>query len=185
MNLMKSAGRQRGVVLVIALIMLLAVTLMVVTASNLVQTNLKIVQNMESHELARFAALAAIEEAISSDRFTDEPGDVFLAKCNLTPNLKCYNFNGDPDEDFDDIVVEVFEPSGVSVTPTPNDELDVYGSEQEASCFLPPAVYSMCAYSVWDFRATATDPLTGARVSVRQGVSILTALNKIDTECPV
>jgi len=180
----KRAVNERGVVLVVALIMLLAVTLMVVTAANLVQTNLKIVQNMESHELARFAALAAIEEAISSPRFTDISEPMFLATCE-SERRKCYNFNGDPDELFDDITVQVEEPACVSVTPTPNDDLNVYGSESEASCFLPPAIYSMCAYSVWDFRATATDPITGARVSVRQGVSVLTSINKIDTACPL
>ncbi len=45
------AGRQQGLVMVIALIMLLAVTLMVVAAANLVQANLKVVQNMEIREL--------------------------------------------------------------------------------------------------------------------------------------
>ena len=44
-------GRQEGMVMLIAVIMLLAVTLMIMSASNLVQTDLKVVGNMESRLL--------------------------------------------------------------------------------------------------------------------------------------
>ena len=60
----------------------------------------------------------------------------------------------------------------------------LFNSEADASCYLPPAVYSMCANSVWEFEAVATDLVTGAEVTVRQGVSVLTTLNRIDTACP-
>jgi Tfp pilus assembly protein PilX len=176
-------GRQQGVVMVIALVMLLAVTLMVVTAANLVQANLKVVQNAESRELARSAALAAIEEATSSLRFTTSPGAIFSMGC-LLPNQKCYDYNGDGRND---VKVLVQNPTCVAVTPTKNSDLDVFGSPAQASCYLPGygVVYSMCAYSVWEFRATATDVVTGTEVSLRQGVSVLTSLNKIESACPV
>lgn len=167
--------------MVIALIMLLAVTLMVVTASNVVQANLKVVQNMESRELARDAAIAAVEEAISSLRFTTSPDAIFLNGCDV-PNQKCYDYNGDGSND---VTVLVEEPTCVAVTPRRNSDLNVFNSLQEASCYLPPAVYSMCGDSVWEFRATATDVVTGASVSIRQGVSVLTSLNNIETNCPI
>jgi hypothetical protein len=167
--------------MIIALVMLLAVTLMVVTASNLVNTNLKIVANMESLEQARFAANSAIEEALSSSRFADNPSSIFLFNCNRD-NQKCYDFN---DDGVADITVAVSNPSCVSVIPKKNAELDVYNFPSQATCFLPPGVYSMCAASVWEFKAVATDVVTGAEVTVRQGVSILTSLNNIDTACPV
>jgi hypothetical protein len=179
-------GRQQGMVMVIALIMLLAVTLMVVTAANLVEANLKVVQNMESRELARAAALAAIEEATSSLRFTTSPDAIFSVSCGVA-NQKCYDYNADGTND---VNVVVDPPTCVAVTPTKNSDLDVFGSPAQASCYLPtapgggPAVYSMCAYSVWEFRATATDAATGTEVSVRQGVSVLTSINKIETACP-
>lgn len=176
------ARREGGIVLVIALVMLLAVTLMVVTASNLVQTNLKVVSNMESRERVRFAAISAIEEAISSDRFVDTPENIFSVSCGEANQL-CYDINEDGNNS-DAITVQVEQPSCVSVTPVPNSDLDVFNSPAEASCFLPPAVYSMCAASVWEFAATARDPLTGAEITVRQGVSVLTTLNNIDTACP-
>jgi hypothetical protein len=174
-------SRQRGVVLVISLILLLAVTFMIVTSSNLVQTDLKIVQNMESREAARSAAISAIEEAISTGLFTTNTLNLFDDPCDV--NTRCYDLNGTLDTS-DDIRVTLTEPTCVIVTPIENADLDVFNNAGDASCFLPPAVYSMCANSVWEFQAVATDPLTGASVTVRQGISVLTTLNAIDTACP-
>jgi hypothetical protein len=187
MNMVIVAKKQQGVVLVISLILLLAVTLIVVSASNLTQSNLKIVQNMESRNLARHAASSALEEAISSGRFTVSPDSIFAESCG-SANRKCYDFNGDGT---DDVSVVVSEPLCVIVIPKKNSELDIFNSEADASCYLPPVFgsntqsdNSMCASSVWEFEAVATDLVTGAEVTVRQGVSVLTTLNRIDTACP-
>jgi hypothetical protein len=175
-----SRSNQRGAVLAVSLILLLAITLIIVTASNIVEGDLKIVKNTESRDMVRFAANAAIEEALSSDRFASSPDSIFLLDCG--DNKKCYDINGDG---VDDITVEVSTPSCVIVTPIENKDLDVFGSAADASCFLPPETYSMCANSVWEFEATATDGVTGAQITVKQGVSILTTLNNVDTACPV
>jgi len=186
MNVKKYApvSEQQGIVLVVALIMLLAVTLIVVSASNLVQTNLRVVSNMESRQVARAAALAAIEEAISSARFVTSPQAMFIrTPCDDGANNQmCYDLNGDGQFD---VVVQMQEPTCVSVRPRANSSLDVFGDAAQASCFLPPAVYSMCADSIWDFQATAIDAVTGAEITLRQGVSVLTTLNNIDTVCPI
>ncbi|NND66983.1 MAG: hypothetical protein HKN19_05285 [Halioglobus sp.] len=176
-----SRSKERGVVMFVSLILLIALTLIVVTSSNIVQANLKVVQNLESREMVRFAAMAALEEAVSSDRFASNPEAMFLESCEVA-NRKCYDFNGDG---VDDITVDMATPACIIVTPIRNDDLDVFNSPEEASCFLPPGVYSMCANSVWELQATARDALTGAEISVRQGVSIQTTLNVIDTACPV
>lgn len=194
-------GRQRGMVMVIGLIMLLAVTLMVVSASNLVQANLKVVQNVESRELIRAQVIAAIEEATSSLRFTTSPELLFAGDPGHCQNVaveteadgsqvvgRCFpDYDGDGDSD---ATVKVYRPSCISVTPRRNSDLDVFNSLQQASCYLPgdnnnKAVYSMCGDAVWEFRATATDVVTGAEISVRQGVSVLTSLNNVDTNCPI
>lgn len=191
--------RQQGMVMVIGLIMLLAVTLMVVSASNLVQANLKVVQNVESREMTRAQALAAIEEVNSSLRFTTSPEALFTDTSVSCQNVtletepdgsevvgKCFpDYNGDGNND---AIVKVYKPSCVSVTPRRNSDLDVFNSLQQASCYLPgdsnnQAVYSMCGDAVWEFRTTATDVVTGAEISIRQGVSVLTSLNNVDTNC--
>lgn len=185
-----NTGKQRGVVLVVSLIMLLVLTLIAVSAANIAQTNLKVVQNLESREMALYAAKAALEEAISSDRFTRSPGAIFKTNCSQD-NKKCYDINGDGSDNVEASVenpvveVSVKDPACVIVMPIRNAELDVFNSADDAQCFLPPGEFSMCARSVWELRATATDAVTGARVSVRQGVSILTTLNNIASVCPL
>ena len=181
MNNGPAHSRQRGVALVVALIMLLAVTLIAVSASNLVQSNLKIVQNMESRDMVRAAAHSALEEAISSGRFLTKPDKIFDVSCE-DGNQKCYDVNGDGTRD---VIVAVAEPTCVVVQPIKNSDLDVFNSAAEASCYMPPAVYSMCANSVWEFRATAADVVTGASIVVRQGIGVLTSLNNIATNCPI
>ena len=181
MNRYGGSNRQRGIAMIVSLIMLLAITLVVVTSANIAQSNLQVVQNMESRDTVRFAAYAALEEAISSGRFTASPESVFVESCEVA-NQKCYDFNGDGTTD---VTVAVSAPSCVIVQPIENAELDVFNSAADASCFLPPAIYSMCANSVWEFEATGTDVVTGAEVVVRQGVGVLASLNNIDTACPI
>ena len=179
-----SAARQGGMVMLISLILLVAVTLMVVTGSNLVQTNLKVVKNIEGREQSRFAALAAIEEALSDPRFATTPLNIFLpgpTGCT-DANQRCYDSNGDGI--FDVTVVIDPPPRCVMVSPKKNSELQPWDVPLEATCYLPDTVFSMCAESVWEFVATATDVATGAEVVVRQGVSIETTLNNIAISCP-
>ncbi|MCB1690884.1 MAG: hypothetical protein KDI33_20475 [Halioglobus sp.] len=181
MNTNFGPARQQGMVMIIAMIMLLTVTLMIVSGSNVVQANLKVVQNMESLEQTRSAALATLEEAKSSDQFTVSPGNMFAESCEVD-NQRCYDTNGDG---VTDITVVVEPARCVIVSPKKNSELRPFEYPSEASCFLADTLYSMCAESVWEIVAVATDVATGAQVSVRQGVSIETTLNKVDTACPL
>jgi len=177
--------RQRGMVMLVAVVLMLAVTLMIMAASNLTQNNLKVVKNMESREQVRYAAIAAIEEAISSNRFTSAPDNIYTVSCGVN-NQKCYDADGDGvlRTDGTDITVLVDPPDCVMVSPLKNNELRPYQYPAEATCYLPLAVFSLCADSVWEFRAVGTDAVTGAEVEVRQGVSITTTISKIDTACP-
>lgn len=189
--------RQQGLVLVIALIMLLAVTLMVVTASNLVQANLKVVQNTESRELARAAALAALEEAASDRRFATTPTAIFGANSAGCVNVQgagnnivgqCVSdYNGDGQND---VTVSIERPTCVAVTPRANDDFNFFTADAAIQeCYRKGLVYSRCGDAVWEFRATARDDATGATVSVRQGISILTRINDLGTgigsKCPI
>lgn len=179
--------RQRGMVMLIAVVLLLAVTLMIMAASNLTQNNLKVVKNMESRERVRYAALAAIEEAISSD-FTVDTGNLFQVSCGVA-NQKCYDADGDGDATTDgtDILVLIDPPpTCVMVSPLKNNELRPYLYPDEGTCHSGGTSDepSLCADSVWEFRAVGTDAVTGAEVEVRQGVSITTTISKITTACP-
>lgn len=179
--------RQKGMVMLVAVVLLLAVSLMIMAASNLTQNNLKVVKNMESRELVRYAAIAAIEEAISSNRFTTNPNNIFTVSCGVS-NQKCFDADGDGDATTDgtDITVLVDPPNCVMISPLKNNELDPYGNPGEGTCHSGGTSedYSLCADSVWEFRAVGTDEVTDAEAEVRQGVSITTTITNIATACP-
>ena len=176
----KFAERQRGVVLLVGLVMLLMVTLMAISGFNMVKVNQQVASNMESRAQAMVAANAAIEEAISTTLFFKQPGNVFVNSCG-TANAKCYDFNGDG---VDDVTVTVANPSCVIVTPIMNNNLDITDSN-DVGCIIEGVAESLCVDSVWNLEAVAVDNVTGALATVRQGVSVRVSLNNITSACPI
>lgn len=174
-----SGRNQRGVVLVVALLMLLMVTMMAVSGFQMTQTNLLISQNMESKAQAVAVANAAIEEAISSTLFASSPNNIFISSCG-TANRKCYDVNGDGTND---VTVTVAAPICVVVKPILINDLDLT-NPKEAACLIQDAEYSLCADTVWELEAVAVDNLTGARAQVRQGVAIMALATDVATACP-
>lgn len=181
---MSSKGMRRsqsGIVLVVALIMLLMVTLIASVSSNLVQTNLKVVQNIEARAAVRNAARSALQEAIAYGKFTDTiNGTPFVSACG-SANIKCFDINGDGV--VDDIKVTLTDITCLAARLIKNDELDAVNSPQEASCYQTQDVYSLCADAVWQVTATAVDEVTGAQVVITQGVSTRTTRNQISVAC--
>lgn len=201
---------QRGIVLMVALIMLLLVTLMVISGFNLSQTNLQVVHNLESRALAKQAAIRALEEAMSSNLFLT--GTVFPVACQQA-NRVCYDINGDGD---DDIAVQVVLSCAIAKTLTNGEVLTrsaayaaaksgddgaetVEDPSAESLPQLPVASpwlscigggqasgtggTSQCADVVWDFVATATDLQTGAQARVRQGLATPADINQVSNVC--
>ncbi|MCQ4347666.1 hypothetical protein NGA35_09645 [Pseudomonas stutzeri] len=173
------AARQRGVVLLVGLVMLLMVTLMAISGFNMVKVNQQVTGNMESRAQALVAANAAIEEAISATLFFRQPGNIFVTSCGA-PNTRCYDFNADGTAD---VTVTVNNPQCVVVTPIMNSTLDITNSN-DVGCIIEGSAESLCVDSVWDLEATAVDNVTGARATVRQGVSVRVSLNNIVSACP-
>lgn len=68
-----SQKSQIGAVLVVSLLMLLVMSLLAVSAINLSNTNLLIVNNMQAQQRAETLAQAAIEQVISSSAAFDDP----------------------------------------------------------------------------------------------------------------
>ena len=170
---------QRGVVLVITLIMLLLVTLMGTVSANLIQTNLKIVDNIEARSAARNAALTAIQEAIVTPGFL-EGTKAFVVSCNSDTYSRCLDLTGNNIEE--DIVISLSQPQCITATPVRNAELDVFGNAEDASCYQPGR-YSLCADALWEFDVQATDSVTGASVQIRQGVETRTSVNLLASAC--
>jgi hypothetical protein len=177
--MVRPQSRQSGAVLMVTLVMLIMVTLLGVASANLVQSNLKVVENIEARSAARNAALTALQEAIALGELLE--GDLaFSTSCQSNTYARCLDLSGD--NVTDDIVVRLDTPECISAAPVKNSQLDVFASAADASCYQP-GVYSLCADAVWEVTAVAVDNLTGARVEVRQGLSTRTTVNLISAAC--
>lgn len=174
------AARQRGVVLLVGLVMLLMVTLMAISGFNMVKVNQQVTGNVESRAQAMVAANAALEEAISSTLFFKQPENIFINSCG-SANAKCYDFN---DDGANDVTVTVSKPTCVIVTPILNENLDIT-DPNDVGCVIEGVKESLCVDSVWNLEAVAEDSLTGAQATVRQGVSVRVSLNNITSACPI
>lgn len=167
-------NRQRGVVLVVALIMLLLVTLMVVSGFNLTQTNLQVVHNLESRALAKHAAVRAIEEVITSgassapyDYNADGVNDVEVA-------VACASIRS--------VVIEDTEVDGfVTEAQAKADAAAAASNASEANAWNDivnrwrTCTGGLCTQGAIEFSATAVDQVTGARMVVVQGVTAVNA----------
>lgn len=181
--------RQRGVTLVVALIMLVLLTLLALTSFNLGNSNLQIVSNMQQRNEAIAAAQEVIEEALSSTRFFTAPANTLTAPCGAA-NHRCVDINGDG---VPDVTVALATPTCAKAQPVKNSTLDV-SVRENAGCVVGQVQNfgtagavtddSLCADSVWELRATATDNTTEASVEVTQGVAVRVAKDDILTNCP-
>jgi hypothetical protein len=154
MKPMNTLRRQRGVTLVVGLIMLVLITLVVTTAFMLSNTNLKAVGNMQFREEAIAAANAAIEEVISSD-------DIFFAPAATTIEVAGYTVNVAAPVCL--YAVDVSDKSGAD--PNPNILIEGGGGGAGGGATGFQDTY-------WDITASVDDDLSGASVETHQGIKI-------------
>src|SRR5258706_12639241 len=89
----RSARREGGMTLLVAMIILVMITLLAVSAYRVSNTNLKIVGAMQGRQEGIAAAQAVIEQVLSSLQFTRAPAAVAAAHYGI-------DINGDSTEDF-------------------------------------------------------------------------------------
>ena len=190
-----SRKSQEGITLLVGLVMLVVLTLIAITTFNLSKGNLQIVGNMQSRLTGYNAAQAAIEETVSTARMIQNPTAVFLTPCT-TQNTKCYSVNGSGKSD---IVVQVgssqnpTQPTCIraAIVPTaqlnlsdPNDLGCTVGQAQSFGITGAVTGNSLCADTVWDVKADATDTVTNAHVTSYAGVRVRVSTNALATSCP-
>lgn len=182
--------RERGVTLVVALIMLVLITLLALTTFNLGKSSMQVVSNMQARSQVSAAARQTVEETISSTRFFNTPEDSLANPCGA-PNTRCADINGDGTTD---VTVKLTPaPACVKARSVMTSELDVSDVEQ-AGCALGAAQSfgvsgsvtgeSLCSDSVWELNAEATDNVTSAKVQYTQGIGVRVARDDIETSCP-
>lgn len=164
--------RQRGVTLIVGLIMLILITLMVTTAFTLNTSNLKSVGNMQFRNESVSAANKAIEQVV---------GDSFPTGFITVPaaTTVTYDINNDGNVDYR---VGVAQPVCVEAT-------QVAGSSGAGGCSgIRGGILAGCSapnYSLlWDVRATVNDEVSGSSVVVRQGVRMEVTETQRNAVCP-
>lgn len=161
--------KQHGSTLIVALVMLMLLTLMAISAMNSTTSNIQVVGNAQFREEASAAAQQGIERVISSN-FTVSP-----AASAIAVSFGAANY-----------AASVAAPTCLSSIGLNNDALDP-SDPNDAVCLssgsatntgimnasgVVAAGQSWCYEQKWDIRATVDDANTGANTAVHQGVSM-------------
>ncbi|HAT32629.1 MAG TPA: hypothetical protein DCW29_17845 [Janthinobacterium sp.] len=178
--------RQRGIALLMSIVMLLLMTLMALTAFKLGKSSLQIAGNQQQRSQGLTAAQGAIEQVISSTQFATTPANAVPAPCGGVPNTTCVDVDGDGVADVNVLVT----PTCVSAQIIPVSALN-YSDPNDAGCLAGVSQgggidgaannNSMCANMIWDVQAVATDTTNNAQNIVHQGTAVRVAAT---TTCP-
>jgi len=150
-------GRQRGIVLILSLIMLVVLTLLAVSAIRLSTVNLRTVANAQSRSEAMSTAQRTIDLILSSN-FTD---NVAGTAQTLTVAEGGKNYS-----------VVVARPCLVRTVPVQNVSLDISKADDKKCLDTLSNPFSACADTVWQIQATSTSGWFGASISLTQGTGI-------------
>ena len=185
----RSAIRQRGATLVIALIMLVLLTLFAVSSLNTANTNLRVVGNMQSRNEALYAAQETLESVLSTPQFIADPANAVPVPCGAA-NTTCTDVTGDGNPEYTTTLTPA--PTCVTVKPIKNDALNLGDTEdlgcsagQQQQFGVAGAVTgnSLCANSIWEISARTRSNFSGTVVTVRQGVGVRISADDAATGC--
>lgn len=161
MRLVASKQSQRGITLLVGLIMLILITLMVTSAFTLSTTNLKSVGNMQAKDEAIAAANQAIEQVLSSP-FTTSPS---AEEINV-------DINNDGTTDY---VASIAIPTCVRAS--------IETAAVKTSGTLPLMSTVNTYNTIWDIEATVEDAKTGAKTTVQAGTRVLLTESQKNAVC--
>jgi Tfp pilus assembly protein PilX len=167
---------QRGVVLLVSLIMMVLLTLLALVAINMSSVNLRLTWN----EQARSESIAAAQLAIEQVATTNFPA-------NPQPVTVSVDVNRDGTADY---AVAVAKPVCLNSVPIRTDSKQLnLNNPADVACFASGAAQntgivgtgvsgnSNCSNTQWDVNATTTDNAnSGATVNVHQGIGMRVAI---------
>ncbi len=181
--------RQRGVTLVVALVMLVIISMLAMTTFNLSKSSIQVVGNMQSHDEAIAASRQVIDEALSNKMFFDSPADTLALPCE-GPNSRCIDFNGDGKPDVKTVLTPA--PACVKFRTIKVNELDLTDAEDQNCSVGDPGTLSqvgantgnsLCSNSTWEITAVSTDEVSETSVTVVQGVNVRVPAGDAETFC--
>jgi Tfp pilus assembly protein PilX len=162
--------KQRGSTLLVALVMLVVLTLLVLSAIRSSNTNLRIAGNMQMQGEAAAAAQQSIEQVLSSN-FTANP----------VSSVINVDINNDGTNDYRaDVAKPACSGSRALLNTDPSIPLDCISSSSASNTGIMSASgipvttgQSWCFKQQWDVQTQATSLTgTGADVTIHQGVSL-------------
>jgi Tfp pilus assembly protein PilX len=162
---MKPKLRQRGATLVTALVMLVVLTLLVLSAIRSSTTNLRIAGNMQAQEEITAVAQQATEQVLSNN-FTASP-----ASASISVPIGSTTYTAQ-------VAQPVCQGSAALPNNSPNLPVQCISSSslQNTGIFyvsgVPNTGTSWCYNQQWEVQATVTDNATGATATLHQGVSL-------------
>lgn len=165
---MKRQTKQRGVTLITALVMLVVLTLLVISAIRSSNVNLRIAGNMQIQEEAIAAAQQATEQVLSTN-FTANPASAAVAASSVTIGPATYTTT---------VATPVCTGSKPLDNTTANLPRECISSStaQNTGIFFASGTSvsgtSWCLAQQWDIRASVNDNITGASTTMHQGVNL-------------
>lgn len=173
-------GRQSGIVMFVALVMLVLMLLMAAASFNMGRQNAIIAGNMQHKAQAMSSANMTVEQVVSSARFIDSPANALVDGCGT--NQACYDVNGDGTTDVTVVLspapcikkVQIIKNAELSIN-NPNDVVCMTGVAQNLGVEGASTGNSLCANTVWEINAAATDDVTGAASTVSAGFAVRVA----------
>lgn len=181
---------ERGAVLIIALIMLVAMALLAVTAFNSSTLNIRVVANTQLRQEAVAAVQTAIERTISSPQFSTNAAAVAATpipvdvngdsnadfSVTLTPIPKCYKYRVLKNSELD-LAAPLVKDKRCQRPAPENFGLDDDGAGATTSAD------SLCADSEWNVRGVVTDASTQTSVAINQGIALRVAITDAASGC--
>lgn len=153
----RPVNRQRGIVLILSLIMLMVLTLIAVSAIRLSTVNLRTVANAQSRIEARSTAQRTIDLVLSSN-FTD---NIAGTASTVTVSEGGKNYT-----------VVIARPCLVRTAPVQNISLDISKADDKKCLDTLSNPYSACADTIWQLQASSSSGWFGANISITQGTGI-------------
>lgn len=181
---------QRGVALIVSLVLLVVALGLVLSLWTSVRATADITSNAQQRDQAQAAAEQTVEAAVNSPLLTTSPTTVFTSPCGQ-PNTLCYDANSDGTADVAAVLTPT--PSCVKASAVPlarlevskqADELCVVQQGQSFGVAAAANSNSVCASTVWNVRAVATDSTTGATATVAQGIGVRVRTQDMGSSCP-
>lgn len=187
---------QRGVTLIVSLLMLVLLTIVSVSSFNIGKASLQAVDNAQHQAQAKGAAQAIIDQVVSTPTFAENPAAVLdngncAPALNAPPNSRCVDVNGDGRTV---VVVQMApQPACTQVKLITAASLDLTKRE-DLGCSLGvvqnfgiegvSSGASLCSDSLWEINAQASEPVSRASAVVTQGVSMRVSNDSVTTSCP-